>query len=71
MDWRPAEGIRHLTDMPVGVRHRAADTSLAKNTTGWEPQHSLEQGLRETIDWYVASHDRDDVRSRLEKLLME
>ena len=71
MDWRPDAGIRHLTDKPVGVRHRAADTSLAKSTTGWEPRYSLEKGLRETIDWYVQSHDRGEVRSRLESLLME
>ena len=70
LDWHPAE-INHMTDKPVGVRHRAADTTRAEELLGWEPEYSLEDGLAETIDWYVENRDRDTVRENLETLLHE
>jgi len=70
IDWEPAE-IDHMTDKPVGVRHRAADTTRAEELLGWEPEHSLQDGLAETIDWYVENRDRDYVRENLETLLHE
>jgi nucleoside-diphosphate-sugar epimerase len=30
-----------------------ADISKAKNLLGWEPQVSLEQGLRKSVQWYI------------------
>jgi nucleoside-diphosphate-sugar epimerase len=36
---------------PQGVRGRNSDNSLLKNVLGWEPQISLEEGLRYTYDW--------------------
>ena len=33
------------------VRHSTADISLARTTLGYEPQVSLEDGLRRTVDW--------------------
>lgn len=70
LDWRPDE-IDHMTDKPVGVRHRAADTTRAETLLGWEPAYSLEDGLAETIDWYTANRDRATVRENLETLLHE
>lgn len=70
MDWEPDE-IDHLTDKPVGVRHRAADTSRAENLLGWEPEYSLEEGLAKTIDWYVDNRDQAYVKENLEQLLHE
>jgi len=70
MDWEPAE-IDHMTDKPVGVRHRAADTTRAEDVLGWEPEYSLEDGLANTIDWYTDARDRDEVRENLETLLHE
>ena len=29
------------------------DFEKVNKFTGWEPKHSLEQGLKKTIDWYV------------------
>ena len=71
LDWHPKEGITHLLDKPVGVKHRAADTTRAREVTGWEPQVTLEDGLRKTIDWYTNAHDIDTVRANLESLLNE
>lgn len=70
LDWEPDE-IDYQTDKPVGVRHRAADTARARDLLGWEPAYSLEEGLAETIDWYVNNHDKTYVRQHLETLLHE
>ncbi|GAB3670291.1 NAD-dependent epimerase/dehydratase family protein [Halopiger thermotolerans] len=70
LGWRPEE-IDHLTDKPVGVRHRAADTSRANDRLDWEPEYDLEEGLRRTIDWYTDAKDRDAVQRNLETLLHE
>ncbi|MFB6151951.1 MAG: NAD-dependent epimerase/dehydratase family protein [Haloarculaceae archaeon] len=70
MDWRPDE-IDHMTDKPVGVRHRAADTTRAEELLGWEPRYTLAEGLAETVDWYVDNRDREYVRENLETLLHE
>lgn len=33
-------------------KKRQPDISVARKVLGWEPQVSLEQGIRETIDWF-------------------
>ena len=69
--WRPPEGVKYLADKPVGVKHRAADTSYAKETTGWEPKYTFKQGLTEAIKWYVANNDPEKVKENLKSLLMD
>jgi NAD dependent epimerase/dehydratase len=29
------------------------DNTLIKNLTGWSPEYSVEQGLKETVDWFI------------------
>ncbi|WP_408957704.1 NAD-dependent epimerase/dehydratase family protein [Natrinema sp. 74] len=70
LDWHP-ESINHMTDKPVGVRHRAADTTRAEELLGWTPEYTLEEGLAETIDWYTGHRDKEYVRENLETLLHE
>jgi len=70
LDWEPGE-IDYMTDKPVGVRHRAADTTRGTELLGWEPEYTLEDGLAKTIDWYVQHRDREHVRENLETLLHE
>ena len=41
---------RHVPG-PQGVRGRNSDNTLLREVLGWEPQISLEQGLRRTYDW--------------------
>ena len=69
--WSPPEGIKHLPDKPVGVKHRAADTSLASELLGWTPKRSFEDGLRRTIEWYVEGNEQDKIKANLEAILME
>jgi UDP-N-acetylglucosamine 4-epimerase len=41
-------------DFRVGdVRHSQADISKARHLLGYEPSHSLKQGLDEALSWYV------------------
>ncbi len=68
--WEPAE-FDYLTDKPVGVRHRAADTSRAEELLGWEPGYTLEEGIEQTVEWYVNNRDEEYVRENLETLLHE
>jgi UDP-glucose 4-epimerase len=70
LDWEPAE-INYMTDKPVGVRHRAADTTRAEELLSWEPEYTVTKGIKNTLDWYVEARDRDYVRENLEMLLHE
>lgn len=70
MGWEPDE-IDYMADKPVGVRHRAADTTRAEELLGWEPQYTLEEGLAETVDCYLKNRDADYVRNNLETMLYE
>lgn len=48
LDWRP-EKIEYQKDAPVGVRYRASDNTLSQELFSWEPDTSLQEGLRRTI----------------------
>lgn len=70
LDWRP-ESIEYLEDRPVGVRHRAADTTRARRLLSWEPEYTIEEGLAATVEWYTKTRDEDHLRENLETLLHE
>jgi GDP-D-mannose 3', 5'-epimerase len=38
-------------DAPQGVRGRNSDNTRLRNVLGWEPQVSLEEGLKRTYEW--------------------
>ncbi len=44
---------RHV-DGPQGVRGRNSDNNRLREVLGWEPQISLEDGLKRTYDWIEA-----------------
>jgi nucleoside-diphosphate-sugar epimerase len=58
-------------NMPTGPLNRVADNSLAKKLMGWEPKTMFKDGLRKTIDWYVASKKQQEVAAKLEGMLTE
>ncbi len=49
--------ITMVTDRPGHDRRYAMDTSKIKRALGWSPQWDLEQGLRSTVEWYLANPD--------------
>lgn len=42
--------LKHI-DGPMGVRGRNSDNTLLKNVLKWEPEISLEDGLKKTYEW--------------------
>ncbi len=52
LGWRPKQLICDTTK-PEGVKTRALDISKAEKLMGWKPTYDLEQGLKETIDWFI------------------
>ncbi len=63
--------IRFLPAMPTGPLNRVASNRLARELLGWEPEVRFLDGLRKTVDWYVATHERDAVETRLAEKLTE
>lgn len=59
------------TTKPVGVFSRAADLTRTRALLGWEPSTPFAEGLRRTIEWYYATHDRDEVARTLNVRLTE
>jgi len=68
MRWEPKK-IRKQLDKPVGVNSRAADVTKCRDRLDWAPTHSLTEGVRRTVDWYMSSSKNRDART-LEQRLM-
>ena len=47
--------IQYVKDRPGHDRRYAMDVSKAKATLGWTPSFTFEDGIRQTVDWYVRS----------------
>jgi dTDP-glucose 4,6-dehydratase len=45
--------IRFVADRPGHDRRYAIDPTKIRNELGWQPAHSFEQGLEETVRWYT------------------
>ncbi|HWA91141.1 MAG TPA: dTDP-glucose 4,6-dehydratase [Rhizomicrobium sp.] len=52
-DGRHADAIAFVADRPGHDRRYAIDASKIARELGWQPRESFEQGLRETVAWYV------------------
>jgi dTDP-glucose 4,6-dehydratase len=49
--------IQYVADRPGHDRRYDVDTTKIETELGWQPRHDLEQGLRDTVDWYLAHPD--------------
>ena len=47
-----------VNDCEGEIRHQYLSSAKARDVLGWRPAYSLEEGLRETIDWYRALLDK-------------
>ena len=45
--------IRHVKDRPGHDRRYAINSEKIRRALGWEPEYTLEEGLAQTIQWYV------------------
>ncbi|CAF1472362.1 unnamed protein product [Rotaria magnacalcarata] len=58
-----AELIRHVIDRPGHDRRYAIDTTKINNELGWFPSVKFEEGLNQTVDWYLNNQSwLDNVR---------
>ncbi len=47
--------IRYVKDRPGHDRRYAIDNTKITNELGWTPKYNLEQGMKETIEWYLSN----------------
>ena len=45
--------IKYVKDRPGHDRRYAIDNTKITNELGWEPSYTFEQGIKETIQWYL------------------
>ena len=67
--WRP-DAIDCEQNRPVGVASRASDNALITELVGWEPSTPLDQGLANTVAWYLERPDRPVDAWSLEPLMI-
>ncbi|HWD92913.1 MAG TPA: dTDP-glucose 4,6-dehydratase [Verrucomicrobiae bacterium] len=49
--------ISFVKDRPGHDRRYAVDATKIQNELGWKPAHQFEQGIRETVRWYLDNQD--------------
>jgi dTDP-glucose 4,6-dehydratase len=49
--------VIYVADRPGHDRRYAIDASKLKAELGWAPAHSFEQGIADTVDWYLDHQD--------------
>ena len=49
-----ASQVTYVADRPGHDRRYAIDASKLKRELGWQPAHSFERGIADTVDWYLA-----------------
>jgi len=52
-----ADLIAYVTDRPGHDRRYAIDAGKIKRDLGWSPSRNFDQGLADTVDWYLANAD--------------
>ncbi len=50
---KPESLIKYVQDRPGHDRRYAIDPTKTKRELGWAPSHTFEQGLDETVKWYL------------------
>lgn len=63
--------IKTLPDKPTGPLNRVCSNQLAKDLMGWEPQHTFEEGIEKTIEWYYNNNNPERVERHFERSLTE
>jgi dTDP-glucose 4,6-dehydratase len=54
---KPKTLIKYVKDRPGHDRRYAIDTSKIEKELGWKPKVTFEQGLRDTVKWYLDHPD--------------
>lgn len=59
------------THMPTGPMNRIASFERAQNLLGWRPRIPFARGVAETLEWYRQNRNFNEVKSKLDDLLIE
>ncbi len=51
------EAIEFVEDRPGHDLRYSLDSSKIRRELGWQPQHGFEEGMKETVRWYVENDD--------------
>ena len=51
------ELMKFVTDRPGHDQRYAIDATKIKNELGWEPEHTFDSGMAETIQWYLDNQE--------------
>jgi len=54
---KPESLIRYVKDRPGHDRRYAIDCSKAERELGWKPEIPFEEGLKQTVEWYLQHAD--------------
>jgi dTDP-glucose 4,6-dehydratase len=69
---KPDSLVRFVKDRPGHDRRYAMDVTRAERELGWTPEHTFEQGLRQTVRWYSEHRDwLESVRSGAYRTFMQ
>jgi dTDP-glucose 4,6-dehydratase len=49
--------VSYVADRPGHDRRYAIDAGKIQRELGWKPAHSFEQGMADTVDWYLGHQD--------------
>ena len=54
---KPEDLIKYVKDRPGHDRRYAIDNTKITTELGWKPSYTFEQGMEETINWYLNNRD--------------
>jgi dTDP-glucose 4,6-dehydratase len=54
---KPESLIRFVQDRPGHDRRYAMDITKIRRELGWAPKHTIDQGLRDTVQWYLQNRE--------------
>ena len=49
--------IKYVTDRPGHDRRYAIDISKIQNELGWTPSYDFDDGLKQTVEWYLNNEE--------------
>ena len=55
----------HRDFRPGDVRHSLADISKARESLGYEPSHTVSEGIEESLNWYIGDLGPDRQQASL------
>ncbi len=54
---RPSK-INYVQNKPTTIKFRALNCTRAREILGWETQHTIEEGIKKTIQWWVENKEK-------------